>query len=126
MTESKKNSSLIKPIDCLSMGGKFYKFRSRDQWPEDNLYRRTWDANDGFFDHHIIVLDSFPPYENQWGIWAEPTVNAVSIRSNPHLDTTAGNFMPIEGFTPPSQIKTRPLEMHKVGAKTAGKLPKKS
>ena len=34
--------------------------------------------------------------------------------------------MPIEGFTPPSHIKSRPLEMHKVGAKTAGKLPKKS
>ena len=67
MTEFKKHSSLIKPIDRQSMGGKFYKFYKfplHDQWLDDNLYLRTWNANNGFFDHQIIVLDSFPLYEN--------------------------------------------------------------
>ena len=49
------------------MGGKLYKiykFQPHDQWPDDNLYLRTWHANAEFFDHHIIGLDSFPLYEN--------------------------------------------------------------
>ena len=102
------------------MGGKLYKlykFSPHDQWPDDSLYLRTWDANDGFFDYHIIVPDSVPPYENRWCEGAIPTVTTNSSTSYPHLDIPILEIYAILGKYATFSYESRSLEMHKVRVK---------